>query len=334
MSAVDLVSDGEAELVGLTDRGAIDTWLDRTLHRLLGLDLAQVVFTAGRIDVVYGVTTGDGRRLLIKVHRPPVDLTARSLVAEAQKVMADSGFPCADPLAGPVEVDGRVVSIETLLPDGERGDGHDPQIRATMATGLAHHIQILATVPGFAQRIGEPPAWCLYQRGAWSASHMTFFDFRSTPHEYAWLQRFAQQAADRTVGLRKPHELVASHADWYGGNLRFDRHRLVAAFDWDLMADTEPIVVGITAGMFSAGTAITATPPAPEETAGFMADYETATGRRFTKNERDLAIAAACWSIAYTARCDVTQVDGGDPRPGSALDLLSTRRKDYAELDW
>ena len=100
------------------------------------------------------------------------------------------------------------------------------------------------------------------------------------------------------------------------------------------MADTEPIVVGITAGMFSAGTAITATPPAPEETAGFMADYETATGRRFTKSERDLAIAAACWSIAYTARCDVTQVDGGDPHPGSALDLLSTRRKDYAELDW
>ncbi len=280
------------------------------------------------------MTTGAGLRLLIKVHRPPVDLAGRSLVAEAQKEMARSGFPCAEPLAGPVEVDGRVVSIETLLPEGERGDGHDPQTRATMATELAHHIQILAAVPGFAERVGEPPAWCVYQRGAWSVTHMTFFDFSTTPPEYAWLQEFAQRAAERIVELREAQKLVVAHADWYAGNLRFDGLRLVAAFDWDLFADTEAIVVGSTAGMFSAGTAITATPPVPEEVAGFMADYETASGRRFTTSERDLAVAAACWSIAYTARCDVTIVDGKDPHPGSALDLLASRRQDYLDLDW
>jgi Phosphotransferase enzyme family len=334
VAALDTVSDGEREIVGLTEREAIDGWLDRTLQRLLGVPLAEVMFIAGRIDVVYGVRGGNARRLLVKVHRLPVDLAARRLVAEAQQVMAVAGFPCAEPLAGPVEIDGRVVSIETLLPEGERGDGHDPQTRTTMAADLARHIQILAAVPGFAERIGEPPAWCLYQRGAWSASHMTFFDFRTTPPEYAWLQRFAQGAAERTVALREQRNLVVAHADWYGGNLRFEGHRLVAAFDWDLLADTEPIVVGITAGMFSAGTAMTATPPAPEETAAFMADYEAVVGRRFSSSERDLATAAACWSLAYTARCDVTILDGADPRPGSALDLLRGRRKDYLNLDW
>jgi hypothetical protein len=100
------------------------------------------------------------------------------------------------------------------------------------------------------------------------------------------------------------------------------------------MADTEPIVVGITAGMFSAGTAMTATPPSPEETAGFIADYEAATGRPFVGPDRDLAVAAACWSIAYTARCDVTILDGASARRGSALDLLVTRRQDYVDLVW
>ena len=328
------VSDGERELLGLTERDAIDSWLDQVLHQLLGVELDDVLFIAGRIDAVYGVGTGDGRRLLIKVHRQPVDLVGRSLVAEAQKAMAHRGFPCAEPLAGPVEVDGRVVSIETLLPEGARGNGHDPQTRATMATELARHIQILAAVPGFAERVGEPPAWCVYQRGAWAVTHMTFFDFSTTPPEYAWLQEFAQHAADRIVELREPQQLVVAHADWYAGNLRFDGHQLVAAFDWDLFADTEAIVVGSTAGMFSAGTAITATPPLPEEVAGFLADYETAIGRRFTIEERDLAVAGACWSIAYTSRCDVTIVDGKDPRPGSALDLLATRRPDYLDLDW
>jgi Phosphotransferase enzyme family len=328
------VSDGEVELLGLTERGAIEAWLGRVLHQLLQLDLDEVVFAAGRIDAVYGVTTRQGRGLLLKVHRPPVDLVARALVAEAQKAMADRGFPCAEPLAGPVEVDGRVVSIETLLPEGERGDGHDPHVRATMASELARHIGILKAIPGFAERIGEPPAWCLYRRGAWSATHMTFFDFTTTPPEYAWLQRLAQQAADRTVELRDPGELVVAHADWYAGNLRFDGHELLAAFDWDLIADTEPIVVGITAGMFSAGTALAATPPSPEEAAAFLADYEAAVGRRFRGSEHELLSAAACWSIAYTARCDVTLLDGQAARPGSALDLLSTRREDYLTLDW
>lgn len=124
MDELDWVTEGERELVGLSDRAAVSSWLDQTLRRLVGGELARIDFVAGRIDVVYGVTTGDGRALLVKVHRPPIDLAARRLVNEAQRALADRGFPCAAPLAGPVELDGRTVSVETLLPDGERGDGH------------------------------------------------------------------------------------------------------------------------------------------------------------------------------------------------------------------
>ena len=337
MDLDDSVSPVEVAVVGLSDRDAILGWLDGALRQLLGPGLGRVEFVAGRIDAVYGVTAVDGQRLLVKVHRPPVDLAGRALVVEAQQKMAEAGFPCATPLAGPVEVDGRIVSVETLLTEGGRGDAHDAAVRASVAAGLAEHIRILSALPGFARRVerdGRPVAWCYYAGGAWSITHDPIFDFSATPPAYAWLQEFAQRSAHRIVELRTPAAVVAAHADWYAGNLRFDGTRLAAAFDWDLMSDTEPIVAGITAGMFSAGTALTATPPTPEEASAFMADYESAAGVRFTGPERRLATAAACWSVAYTARCDVSQLERAAPQAGSALKILASRAGDYEALDW
>jgi hypothetical protein len=56
--------------------------------------------------------------------------------------------------------------------------------------------------------------------------------------------------------VRHDRQPVAAHADWYCGNLRFEGSELVAAFDWDLFADSEPVVAGITAGMLSSGTSL------------------------------------------------------------------------------
>jgi hypothetical protein len=91
------------------------------------------------------------------------------------------------------------------------------------------------------------------------------------------------------------------------------------------------VVVGITAGMFSAGTSNVSGPPTPEDAAGFLADYEAARATRFEARQRETAWAAVRWSIAYTARCDVTSRDGRSPADGSALHLLQTRRDDYRD---
>lgn len=93
-------------------------------------------------------------------------------------------------------------------------------------------------------------------------------------------------------------------------------------------------MAGITAGMFSSGTSAIAGPPTAQEVGGFMHDYERARGIRFDTAERALAQAAARWSVAYTARCDVTQAHGGPARAGSALDRLTTSTRDYFDLDW
>jgi hypothetical protein len=329
---VDEVSGVEAAIVGQSRR-EVDAWVSRALESLTGDRVGRVLFRAGRIDAVYALATEGGAEVLLKVHRPPVDEQGRRVVGRAQHLLAETGFPCARPLAGPAWFEDKLVSVETLLPEGERADGHDPGIRRAVAEGLAEQVTVLAAHPDLVASVGRPPAWCSYRTGAWGCSHDPVFDFSSTPPEYAWLQQFAQDAADvLTAGPQ--HDLVAAHADWYCGNLRFDGVRLVAAFDWDLFADSEPVVAGITAGMFSIGTSVVAGPPTAGEAAAFLHDYERARGLRFSAPDRLLAEAAVRWSIAYTARCDVTQAAGDPPRPGSALDLLATSRADYRDLGW
>lgn len=326
------VSGVEAALVG-RDRREVDAWVSRALESLTGERVRDVLFHAGRIDAVYALVTEGGTEVLLKVHRPPVEEAGRRLVGRAQHLLADAGFPCARPLAGPTWVENKLVSVETLLPEGERADGHDPQIREVVANGLADQVAVLAAHPDLIASVGRPPAWCYYEKGAWGSTHDAVFDFSTTPPEYGWLQQFAQDAAE-VLSASPRHDVVAAHADWYCGNLRFDGARLVAAFDWDLFADTEAVVAGITAGMFSIGTSVVAGPPTAAEAAGFLRDYERARGLRFSAPDRLLAEAAVRWSIAYTARCDVTQAAGRPPRPGSALDLLDTSRADYADLGW
>jgi Phosphotransferase enzyme family len=328
------VSAVEAALLGPMTRPQIDGWVDDALRELVGTSVVAVRFRAGRIDAVYGLDAADGRPLLVKVHRPPVDLDGRRLAVRAQQVLADAGFPCARPLAGPVAFGGAIVSVETLLPEGERGDAHDPRLRTSIATGLARQVALLEPHRDLVDDVGRPPAWCDYRGGAWATTHDPFFDFTTTPPEYAWLQRYAQDAADTMIATDDTGSRVAAHADWYSGNLRFDGTRIAAAFDWDLVADGEAVVAGITAGMFSIGTSGDAGPPTPEEAACFLADYEAARAVRFTAAQRRAAAAAARWSLCYTARCDVTHRDGQPATPGSALDLLSTRRDDYVDLSW
>lgn len=330
----DLVTGVEAFLLGRRSRGQVDEWLDKVLQRTIGTGLAEVLFRSGRIDAVYAVATTDAEQVLVKVHRPPLDVAARAVVARAQRALADAGFPCARPLAGPTTIDGHMVSVETLLPDGERGDGHDPAIRRAVAQGLAEQIEILATVPDLAANVGRPPAWACYQDGAWPPMHDPAFELDPTPTEYTWLDDFAQQASSAILAASHDEPTAVAHADWYCGNLRFAGSRLVAAFDWDLMADTTPVVAGITAGMFSAGTSAVATPPEPAEVAAFLSEFEDAHGARFSAEQQRTAAAAASWNISYAARCDITNFTGRPVQHQSALDLLHRRRAEYLALRW
>lgn len=323
----DTVTGTEEAILRLRSRAEIDAWVTRALRELTGAAPVRWLFRAGRIDAVYAVETEDGRRLVLKVHRPPVDLDARRAIAEAQRALARAGFPCPEPVAGPTLLNGRTVTVETLLESGDTQTGGDPVVRAATAAGLAEQMRILRAVPALEHAVGDPPAWCRYQSGPWPVPHDPVFDFTSTPPGYEWLDDIARRASEILVRdlAREGREVVVGHADWYCGNLRFDDGRLCAAFDWDLVADSAPVLAGLSAGGYR-----TDRTPTPGDVAAFLADFETAWTHPFTDAERSTAFAAATWMIAFNARCDLDNlrrcIDDG-----TALRALQEHGEKYLE---
>ena len=111
----DALSDTERAVHGALTLPALHAFLDAWAQRRLEGGIAEVRFRAGRIDAVWGVELQDGRAVVIKAHRTPVDLDAARATIDAQRMLAAAGFPCAVPRAGPDEIDGRLLTSETLL---------------------------------------------------------------------------------------------------------------------------------------------------------------------------------------------------------------------------
>src|SRR5689334_11526551 len=95
-------SGTEVAVVGIDTRDAIDGWVAGVVQRALGTGVARVLFRSGRIDAVYGVSTDDGRDLVVRVHRPPTDPAGRATTTRAQRALADARFPVPVPVAGPL----------------------------------------------------------------------------------------------------------------------------------------------------------------------------------------------------------------------------------------
>lgn len=160
----ELLSGTEREVYGPVSPLELRQFLNNWARRRLGSPIVNVRFRAGRIDVVWGVELEDGRAVIIKIHRPPVDTDAIETAHEAQHLLARSGFPCAMPLVGPDAVEGHVLTAETLM-GGTTPNGRDPAGRRLLAEGLARHIEILRDQSDLVERAGLGPSWCQYQSG-------------------------------------------------------------------------------------------------------------------------------------------------------------------------
>ena len=105
-------------------------------------------------------------------------------------------------------------------------------------------------VASLSAQLGPGPSWTRYAAGPWPEPHDPIYDFRGTPAGWEWLDRYARKATVDLVGLHDPDRLALGHGDWSAGNLRFAHGRVVAAFDWDVVAEDEAVLVGLSAGAF------------------------------------------------------------------------------------
>lgn len=328
---MEAISDTERAVYGPTTSDELRAFLDAWVRGQLGSPIVEVRFRAGRIDVVWGVRLEDGRAVVVKIHRSPVDLDAIRTAHTAQRLLARSGFPCAVPLAGPDEVEGRVLTAETLV-DGRTPDGRDPADRRLLAAGLARHIEILRGQPDLLRGAGPGPSWCHYQSGPWPVPHDTLVDFASTPPGFEWLDTFGQRAAGQILAHRDAGAVVVGHADWYAGNTVASGDVLTGTFDWELLADTEAVIAGFAAACYAASLTGGGGLSTPEEVAAFLRDYDVARARPLSARERRAAAGAAAWIVAFNARWHVGLIEHG--LCDEATLSLARHGEDYLSLTW
>jgi hypothetical protein len=327
------LNDTERFVLGPVSGAEVRSFFSAYVRDPLDSPIASILFRAGRIDVVWGVALEDGREVVIKSHRMPVEVDAITAAREAQKVLRAADFPCPEPLSGPDEIDGRVLTLETLMGEGETPDGRDPGNRRLLAEGLARSIALLRGRPDLLHGVGQGPSWCRYQQGPWPVPHDPIVDFSSTPHGYAWLDKFAAAAGSQILDHRGAGKVVVGHADWYSGNTAVADGVLVATFDWELVTDAEAVIAGFTAACFAASSTRGGGLSTPEEVTAFLRDYDAQRGAPLTAHEQRAAVGAAAWILAFNARWDLGMHEPGQAE-GATLALVRERQDDYLTLSW
>ncbi|GLV60611.1 hypothetical protein KDH_74300 [Dictyobacter sp. S3.2.2.5] len=328
-----IVEGIERAVFGEVTADDVAAWIDQHVRNRLTLGVRAVLFRTGRLAAVYGLQLTNGSKIVAKVHRS-ADIDQLGAAVTCQRLLADAHYPCPLPLDGPVEADGRVVLLETLLDQGEQGDAHNPATRRTIARSLAEQIHILRAVPELRAHLLTPIAWANYSSGPWPIPHDSIFDFTTTPPGFEWLDRIAGQAATILMPRKQPDAIA--HSDWVCQNLRFTEKGVSAAYDWDsLLAESEAVLVGVSAGAYTEGSRSGDDAPTPEEVVGFLSDYDAHRDTPFSKQEQAAAAAAATWVLAYNSRCGLGVEALGFPTgEGSPLQKLSRYGNAYLSLRW
>jgi hypothetical protein len=298
--------------------------LARVEARLLGAPIERTdIFGAG-VGCVHGGRLPDGRRVVVKLHAPRVSVRFLDAMQEVQRHLSADGFPCPQPLAGPVRFERATATAESLLDCGADADAHDPRVRRAMTAAFAWLVERCRPLVGLdalRDHSMRVPAGAL-----WPVPHEPRFDFEATSAGAEWIDRIAAEAL--SILEAAGGDWVVGHADWRVEHMRFQRGAITAVYDWDsVRIDREPALVGAAAYAFTANWSRDDLVylPTLEEALAFVAEYEEARGARFSAAEHRVARASLVYMMAYSARCGhsdaLTDMGRRPPRPAASPEI-------------
>lgn len=284
----------------------MDEGLTAWCRRELGAEPEVVLFRAGYLSEVTGLRLADGRGVVLKA-RPPAPRLAGCVAV--QGALAEAGFPCPRPLAGPAPLGRLAATAEELVSGGDLL-APGPAAAGRFAALLAELVR-LAPDPADVPTLQPSPAWAAWDHdhpGLWPPPDDLDGDLDDHPGP-SWLDRVAAAVRARLAGLRLPP--VVGHADWESQNLRWHDGRPLVVHDWDsAVAQPEPVVAGLAAAVWPA-TGAPGEAATVEQTDQFLAAYEQARGRPWTLAERQACWAAGLWVRAFNAKKQ--HMAGGGP---------------------
>ena len=283
---------------------------------MLGAAIEHTELFGAGVGCVHGGSLPDGRRVVVKLHAPRVELRFLEAMQEVQRHLAADGFPCPRPLAGPTRFARTTATAESLLDRGIDADAHDPAVRRAMAAALAWLIERCRPLVAL-DALREHPMR-VAPGALWPVPHEPRFDFEATSAGAEWIDRIAAEA----LAVPAAGDWVVGHGDWRVEHLRFERGAVSAVYDWDSVRSArEPALVGAAAYAFTANWSREDLVylPTLEEALAFVADYEEARGAPFTAAEHRATRASLVYMMAYSARCGhsdaLTDMGRRPPRP-------------------
>jgi Phosphotransferase enzyme family len=263
----------------------------------LGSAPVKSLFDGGYLSLVQGLQLADGREVVVKIRENSPRFEGCALV---HRRLFDAGFPCPEPLSGVAPITSRLTaSAEALvradqqLPDSGRG-------AVPFAEAFAR-LLALAPPPSDVPDLWPPLPWTgwNHEEGRlWPWPDDKDVDLNNVAGP-AWVDDAGRRARDRLQAVVGAQGV--GHGDWYAGNIRWSGNVLAVVHDWDsVIIDSEAAMVGFAAAVFPtthAGDEATV-----EETDAFLAAYQSASGRRFSRDERETTWAAGVWLRAFDTK--------------------------------
>ena len=282
----------------------IASLFDTFCRHHLDAPIAEFLFYESSQGAVTGVRLEDGRRVVLKVHKPDRSFAFLRSMQAVQQHLAASGYPCPRPIGEPQQFAQGIIVIEELIDEGFYVDGHDPVVRRTMAKALAQLVQLtrwLIDLPGLRETMVRHRVI----DGLWEEPHSKLFDFVATARGAEWIDAIARRAVE-ILDAQAHAEIVLGHTDWAVKHFRFKRGKVRVIYDWDSLAcNYEPVLVGDAARGFPMTWHLpTIVWPTREELHAFVDEYEVARGKAFTHPERVLVAASVTFGLAYSARIE------------------------------
>jgi hypothetical protein len=262
----------------------------------LGSPPAGEIFTSGYLSAVIGLRLADGREVVVKV-RP--DSPRIAACVEVQRRMFQAGYPCPQPLTGPVPFGGDIATAEAYVPGGATLPSAD-HAAAAFADAFAWLIRV-APRPAEVSTLDPAPSWAAWNHGGdglWPGPEGRDVNLNEVAGA-EWIDDAGRRARDRLRAGES--EAVIGHCDWLAGNLRWRGDELLVVHDWDsITADSEAVLVGFAAALYSTVSADELA--TVEDTERFLVAYCHARGQEFSADELERAWAAGVWTRAYDAK--------------------------------
>lgn len=292
---------------------------------------AAMLFYQSSIGAVAGIELEDGRRVVVKGHQPSTSAVHLAEIVRHQSTVRSKLGLAPQVLAGPLPLALGAAVVEQFIERGSIRDAHEPLVRRELARSLLAIVECLS--PAYAS--SELPRSLLTDIGRqelWPTPHSKLFDFAATTRGAEYIDELAAKARVRMLPAGRD---VIGHGDWRAEHVRFEGDNAFVGFDWDsLQRGSEPALVGSAAHGFCANWSKDGHIQAPtlDEARAFVADYETARGRAFTRAERSLCAASFAFAVAYTCRCGhASGVDARDV-PGNFQHLLASQGERLFQL--